>query len=637
MPLASSSSSAPAPQNLKHRVFTCLNKLSDRDTYGVAAAELDSIARALEPSSLGVFVSCINSTDASDRSPVRKQCLRILAVLGETHGDALSPHLPKVLSSVTRRLRDPDSAVRSACVDAVAALRCHVSRPPFSSFLRPLADALFTEQDSNSQIGAALCLAAAVDAAPDPEARAKLARMMPRFEKLLKCESFKAKAALLALIGSLVGAGAASGEGALRSLVPAVVQFLSSEDWAARKAAAEVLVKLAATERDALAEFKSGCLKTFENRRFDKVKAVREVMNQMLEAWKQIPDVSGDVSPPPQSQASSKENASDGRYPPGGSRNFGGAGSEAPQLRKRPVLPTRSTPPDSSYATTARKRSPLKSNERRANSAMFRKLDKKKPLNWNVEIAVPNGASEIRVVEDDHKERDENVPDKKGNEKTNKLSKPETKRALFYKSSDEKGHRFGGFRSGSRVAPCQEESKDSTVVVSNATADIHKNHTECEDLSLIRNQLVQIEKQQSSLLDLLQRFIGSSQNGMRLLETRVHGLELALDEISYDLAVSTGRMTKTDSSRTTCCMLPAADFLSSKFWKRTEGRYSAPRISTSSGTPSAAAMRFRDDTNGDAERFNLSRRLRLQGGGGFIVNPLAEIPSDSRRNTVVHQ
>ncbi|KAM6594191.1 hypothetical protein CsatA_001894 [Cannabis sativa] len=624
MPLASSSSAvAPPPHNLKHRVFTCLNKLSDRDTYGVAAAELDSIARGLEPNSLGVFVSCINSTDASDKSPVRKQCVRILAVLGESHGDALSPHLPKVLSSVTRRLRDPDSAVRSACVDAVTALRYHVSRPPFSSFLRPLADALFTEQDLNSQIGAALCLAAAVDAAEDPET-AKLARLMPRFEKLLKCESFKAKPALLVLFGSLINAGAASGEGTLRSLVPAVVQFLSSDDWAARKAAAEVLLKLASVERDSLAEFKSGCLRTFENRRFDKVKAVREIMNQMLEAWKQIPDVSGDISPPPQSQASSRDNASDGRYPPG-TRNSGGASSKALQWRKRPVLSNRATPPDSSYTTTARKKSYLKSEENKAKSGMFQKLDKKKPSNWNVNVAVPNGPSERGGIHgDDGKERDGDVQDKRSNEKA-KLSKPETKRALFYKSSDDKGHRFGGLRSGSRVAPFQEDSNDSTVVVSNATADIHKNHNESEDLTLIRHQLVQIEKQQSSLLDLLQRFIGSSQNGMQSLETRVHGLELALDGISYDLALSSGRMTKMDSAITRCCMLPGADFLSSKFWKRSEGRYSAPRISTSSGTPSAAAMRFRDDSNRNAERFKSSRMLQLQGGGGFIVNPLAEI------------
>ena len=37
------------------------------------------------------------------------------------------------------------------------------------------------------------------------------------------------------------------------------------------------------------------------------MKAVREVMNQMLEAWKQIPDVSDELSPPPPQSASSSK------------------------------------------------------------------------------------------------------------------------------------------------------------------------------------------------------------------------------------------------------------------------------------------------------------------------------------------
>ncbi|KAL5543778.1 hypothetical protein UlMin_007562 [Ulmus minor] len=322
------------------------------------------------------------------------------------------------------------SAVQSARINAVAVL---LSR-------KPLADAFLTEQDVNLQIGAALCLASTFDVALDLEP-AKLGKLLPKFEKLLKCESFKAKPVLLTLVGSVIEVGGVSGEGRLRNLVPCSVSFLSNKDWAVRKATTKALGKLAVVERDLLSEFKAGCLKTFENWRFDKI----------LEAWKQILDVSGDISPPPQSQASSKA---------------------------------------------------------------------------------------IAYI------------------------------LLFKKST--------------------------------------------KDLSLIRNQLIQIEQQHSSLLDLLQRFIGSSQNGIRSLETRVHGLELALDEISYDLAVTSGRMTKTDSSSTTCCLLPGIDFLSSKFWRKTEGRYIAPRISTaSSGTPSVPAMRYRDDSNGNVERLKLNRRCWL--------------------------
>lgn len=49
------------------------------------------------------------------------------------------------------------------------------------------------------------------------------------------------------------------------------MNFLSSDDWAARKAAAEGLAKLAVAERDGLSEFKAASLRTFENRKFDKV------------------------------------------------------------------------------------------------------------------------------------------------------------------------------------------------------------------------------------------------------------------------------------------------------------------------------------------------------------------------------
>ncbi|XP_050376358.1 TORTIFOLIA1-like protein 3 [Argentina anserina] len=608
----------PPAQNLKHQVFTCLTKLSDRDTHSLAATELESIARSLDPTTVPTFLSCIHATDASDKSPVRKQCVHLIAVLSEIHGDALAPHLSKMLGNITKRLRDPDSAVRSACQNAVASLSCHVTKPPFSSFSKPLAEALFTEQDVNSQIGAALCLAAAIDAAADPEP-ARLAKLLPKFERLLKSDSFKAKPALLTLIGSVIGSGGASSQGALRNLVPCLVNFLSSDDWAARKAAAEGLVKLAVAERDSLSEFKAGSLRTFESRKFDKVKSVREVMNQMMEAWKQIPDLSDEASPPPaDSNASSRgpENASDGWYPDG-PRICGASGVEAPQLKNRHSLANRSTPPDSSYATTARKRSTFNSNEKKI-SSMFRKPDH---LDMEVEIAANNAAG---ACCDDY-EGDENVPERI-DEKT-RPSKPETRRALFQKSSDNKMHRFGGSRTGSRVAPYHEENSESTVVVSNATEDIHKNHRECEDLSLIRSQLVQIEQQQSNLFDLLQRFIGSSQSGMHSLETRVHGLELALDEISYDLALSSGRMTNLESRGKTCCLLPGADFWSSKFWKKTEGRYSTSRLNNTRAA-SVEAMRYRADNRGNVETSN--RRFWLQDRSGFIVNPLAEIPTNSR-------
>ncbi|RDX95449.1 TORTIFOLIA1-like protein 3, partial [Mucuna pruriens] len=596
-----------SPQNIKQRVFTCLTKLSDRDTQSLAAVELESIARDLDATTLPAFLSCMYSTDASDKPPVRKQCVQLLGFLSETHGNMLAPYLSKILGSVVRRLRDADSSVRSACVSSVSALSRHVSRQPLNSFLKPLAEALFTEQDQNAQAGAALCLASAIDGAPDPDP-ARLAKLLPRFEKLLKRDGFKAKPALLALVGSVVAADGASGSAALRSLVPCLVETLSSDDWATRKAAAETLVVVANVERDFLSEFKAECVRVFENRRFDKVKLVRDVMNQMLDAWKQIPDVTDAASPPPKSQSSSKENASDGRYPPV-SQNSCSPGSVMANLRKRSTPFSRFSPADSSSASNAKNTSASSSNKRMS-SFVSRKLNHK---NWDAQIAVAD--------QGDLQERDEIVLDRSKMDKS-RLSKPEMKRALLNKSSEDKIQKYGGSKAGSRVVPYHEESEDS-VPVSIVTKDLHRNDKESEDLSLIRDQLHQIEKQQSSLLDLLQKFMGSSQNGMRSLETRVHGLELALDEISYDLAISSGRMTNSDAPGNTCCLLPGAEFLSSKFWRKTQGRYS---ISRSGGTQSLAAMNYQADRNAETKLTN----HRFRPDGGFITNPLAEIHTDSR-------
>ncbi|KAJ9163690.1 hypothetical protein P3X46_023330 [Hevea brasiliensis] len=596
-------------QNLKLKVLTLITKLSDRDTYNLAATELESIAGTLDNTSLPTFISCLLSIDSADKRLVRKQCLHLLSTLAVLHSNSLSSFLTRILSYVVRRLRDPDFSIRSQCVVTTSSLASKITKQSFSSsFLKPLSESVFTEQDLNAQIGSALCLAAAIDAAPDPEPGRLGKALVPKLERLLKSDRYNAKSAGLVVMGSVIGVGGIRGYVGMAGLVKSLVGFLGSEDWAARKAAAEALGRLAVVERDAMAEFKSGCLKVFEKRKFDKVKAAREVMNQMIEAWKQVPDVSEDVSPPPPSQVSSKEDASDGRYPIG-SKSSCAAGSEAPRMRKKTSLASRTTPPYHSAVNMARRRGSLTSAEKKMAPSLFRKVDCKRPLDWKVEVAIPNSTATGIGDNDSAPKR--------------KMAKPETKWTLLSKNSDDKMLKFGGMKSGSRVVPCQEESPASTVVASNVIENHHTNHKECEDLSLIRNQLVQIERQQSNLQDLLQKFIGTSQSGMRSLETRVHGLELALDEISYDLAVSSGRMT--NSHRTTCCMLPGADFLSSKFWRKTESCYSTSRFS-STGTPSLAAIRHRAVKNGNTGTQNLeSHRLQLQGGGGFIVNPLAEI------------
>ncbi|KAB2636394.1 microtubule-associated protein TORTIFOLIA1 [Pyrus ussuriensis x Pyrus communis] len=186
-------------------------------------------------------------------------------------------------------------------------------------------------------IGSALCLAGAIDSAPDPDP-VQLKRSLQRLGKLAKSESFKAKAALLVL----VGAGGASSQGTLDWLVPCGVELLSSEDWTVRKAAAEALGKVATVETDLAPFYKASCLNALESRRFDKVKVVRETMNQALELWKVLLAGDSEEIPAPIQSRSSTDNGI-GRCSPPSLKSSDDPGFRTPQPKK--TVPTNRSPP----------------------------------------------------------------------------------------------------------------------------------------------------------------------------------------------------------------------------------------------------------------------------------------------------
>lgn len=451
-------------------MLTCVTKLSDKDTHRQAVAELNSIIPTLTTDTFSLFINSLSSTSTADRSVARSAALSLLAGLSAAHGPSLSPHFPKLIAAVLRRLRDRDAAVRSTAATTTAAFAANIKNLPFSSFLRPLSESLATEQESSAQFAAALCLAGAVDASPVPEIY-QIVKMLPKWMKLLRCDGFKAKSGLIVLIRSSIRVCEIGDCNLLRDLVDCLTEFLKSEDWAARKAAAEALMEVATVERESLSELKASCLKTFESRKFDKVKGVREAMTQMVEAWEEIPDVFDDVSPPPQSQASSKENANDGCYP-SRSKISSAIDSNTPQIRRKHVPHRRSSPSDTALKTTARNRG-AHFMDKRSSTVIFRNLESKKPSGINVEATDRHGSSVTPVIENNSMRDDEGLLQRADD----KALKPEPKRTLFNQNH------------GSRIAPHPKDGSESSVVISNASVDTCRHHKDCEDLPLIRKQL----------------------------------------------------------------------------------------------------------------------------------------------------
>lgn len=191
---------------LKQKVVVCLNKLSDRDTYEVGVDELQKTAQSLSPDGIPPFLSCILDTDSQQKPALRKECVRLMATMVTYHPQHMPPHLPKMVASIVKRLKDPDSVVRDACLHTLGVFASQFSDPHddgvFVALIRPLFEAL-GEQNKQMQCGSALCLATVIDNTPNPSV-SLLHRMLVRTTKMLKNPHFMAKPAIIELNRSII-------------------------------------------------------------------------------------------------------------------------------------------------------------------------------------------------------------------------------------------------------------------------------------------------------------------------------------------------------------------------------------------------------------------------------------------------
>lgn len=424
---SSSGKTGPPPQilliELKQRILAALNRLADRDTQQIAVEDLERIAETLPPEGISVCLCCLYDTDAQQKSAVRKECVKMFGTLAALHEDLLAPHLSKMITNIVRRLRDPDSSIRDACVETMGTLAAKVFPTsssgeggaafagPLGVFAKPLFDAM-SEQNRGVQVGAAMSLARVIDCFSDPSPGA-LQRLCPRIIKFLNSPTFTAKAALLSVVASIVQAGGATSHQCLATLVACLEDCLKCNDWATRKASSETLSCMASNIAPSLGAFKLSVIEALESCRFDKVKPVRDVVVQTLQVWKRIPTPES----VPDRTSAVKENTfieNQDCYLPG--RKAEGFVDGAAVLKSASQVNSTYQFLDGSFGlgharsavnklpgSIQKKRAPLI--DKRANPDFFQKVDKKDSGDWQIDIAVPRAlggsvqqASEVDVL-----------------------------------------------------------------------------------------------------------------------------------------------------------------------------------------------------------------------------------------------
>ncbi|VAI21138.1 TORTIFOLIA1-like protein 2 [Triticum dicoccoides] len=551
-----SSTAAPskgkAAFELKHRLLQALNKIADRDTYQIGLSELHATVDALAPDMVGPFLSCVIDTDADQKSAVRKECVKAIGALARSHGALLAPHMPKLVASVVRRLKDADSVVRDACVDTCGTLSACAREfgdggAALVALVRPLFESL-GEQNRYVQAGAALCLAKVIDESsyfPGPV----LPQMLVRVVKILKNPHFMAKPAVIELLRSIVQAEGASTEQALSSALTSIMDSLKSSDWTTRKAASLALSSIAVSSGYLVASFRTSCLRSLERCKFDKVKPVRDAITHAIQLWKAIP---GSETPEPSEAGSSTKENFFGDH--NDARSVHDGGSRATSFRRVEPTPSASVVSGSSI-TSVKKRSPLSVNKIPQNNASNQQH--LKSSDWHVEISVPKQntvpdlvkkgygsnrmlkyakGSPYGIVDEDIKSDYDPMDDKQECSSLSEVASRsyETKHVTSALEVTE---------DVTELCPRARETKSIDSTVTDVTS--HGTHTCClsatKELALIRKQLQEMERKQANLFDLLQEFMSNSVENMSVLNSKVHNLEYAVDKTVYTITQSESR------------------------------------------------------------------------------------------------
>ncbi|KAL4308536.1 hypothetical protein GQ457_01G049020 [Hibiscus cannabinus] len=547
---------------LKSKVNLALNKLADRDTYQIGADELEKTAECLTPDKISPFLSCILETDSEQKSAVRKESVRLMATLARFHQGLIVPYLSKMVASVVKRLKDPDSVVRDTCHETMGVLASKLSDQEddnngvFIMLVKPLFEAL-GEQNKYVQSGAALCLARVIDNTHDPPASI-LQRMLTRTTKLLKNPHLMAKSSIIELNRSIIQAGGATTQSLLAAAMASIQEALKNSDWTTRKAASIALGDIASSGASFLGSFRASCIRSLESCRFDKVKPVRDTVLHALQYWRSVPGP--DTSEPSEAGSYVKENFCGGDYSDITSNNDSGwkdvSGKKVTTNSAIRSVPLSARKAPQNYVqdpqhckdddwhieiSVSEKHNvslPDVQNEESEGSTVTKTLDRIMPDTTSTQDM---GYEFVPVDDKQECSSVSNLLSDNFGPKFVTVSHNHIAEGQWQKSMG-RNQRFAG----EEISNEEEDGVCSGKIRDCRSLDSAVNESGPENVSLfcsriennivgIQKQLLEIDNKQSNLMDLLQVFSTGIMDSMSMLQSKVLSLEHVVDQMVQDL------------------------------------------------------------------------------------------------------
>ncbi|RVW99556.1 Microtubule-associated protein TORTIFOLIA1 [Vitis vinifera] len=291
----------------------------------------------------------------------------------------------------------------------------------------------------------------------------------------------------------------------LEAVLQSIHDCLGSPDWATRKAAADTLSTLAMHSNNLIMDGATSTLAALEACRFDKIKPVRDSMTEALQLWKKVAGKGDGVSDDQKATSHDGENSEPAEF----------SDKNGPKVSNPGERKAEASGKDSSNGSSLL-------------MILFPKLRVKLETRGSddlpVEVVVPRRC--LNSANSHNEEESEpNDADLRG--RSNLMEPDDVHGSVNIKISIDINQRES---SGSRVGFSKTDVQSEGSFMNNKG-----------NWLAIQRQLLQLERQQAHLMNMLQDFMGGSHDSMVTLENRVRGLERVVEDMARDLSISSGR------------------------------------------------------------------------------------------------
>ncbi|CDW74550.1 microtubule-associated protein spiral2-like [Stylonychia lemnae] len=222
-----------------------------------------------------------------------------MGVAAEIFQEKLISYLPKIMTFFGKRIKDSDQILHSPISDSIGILSHQLLRNIEDQQTQQEQVAVIFKQvylsvlqaNKIQQLCAAQCLGKVISNVPVALIKGSLGKICTKISEFFQNNAIKCKTQLLEVLIILVNTVGIEIHSHVPTLIQHIATSMENSDFSTRKQAIDLVLNIAKISPQSLRPYRKEINTILNQLRFDKIKPVRESTNEVLNLFKEIPEL----------------------------------------------------------------------------------------------------------------------------------------------------------------------------------------------------------------------------------------------------------------------------------------------------------------------------------------------------------